>query len=312
MLCEENPFTESGPFFNSGTKCCTYHPDLVNYLVGHSLSDQSAEGAEGRRRLQQKIAQRSLITPLGIGALWKQELESPAANDFLFGRSVQRRCPYYQTENGQCSIWRFRESVCSTWFCQHSAGDDGRQFWSALQDYLEDLENLLSRAALGQIAPHLLEASEEAWKERLTLSAKESEQPPSQSHYRKLWQDFVGREEALYRQCYEHAQSLSESDIEKLLGPVGRDCLRNLHALYDEIQAPNLPSQFKLNPELEVVKRDQTGVYIRSYSEFDALYLDRATFDGLQSSGSALEIHARTIDPGLREKLWQFRVFIDA
>src|SRR4051812_32253399 len=63
-------------FFKPDTKCCTYHPRLPNYLVGALLADSSAEMAEGRRRMEEKIAS-------GIG-LTPQWLRAPAKYSLLY------------------------------------------------------------------------------------------------------------------------------------------------------------------------------------------------------------------------------------
>src|SRR5262245_12128098 len=61
-MCESScntpvrPVDGTNHFFRPDTKCCTYHPRLPNYLVGAILSDDSADLAEGRRRLEAKVA----------------------------------------------------------------------------------------------------------------------------------------------------------------------------------------------------------------------------------------------------------------
>jgi hypothetical protein len=78
--------------FSRETKCCTYPPNLANFLVGGAL--RPGERDAGRASVHARIAARVGVTPLG--------LDWPAPTALLatharheFGRSVALRCPHY-------------------------------------------------------------------------------------------------------------------------------------------------------------------------------------------------------------------------
>src|SRR4051812_33316367 len=139
--------------FRPDTKCCTYEPKLPNYLIGALLSDDSPELAEGRRRMEARIDGGVGVTP--------QWLKPPARYALLyqnarnaFGRAASLRCSFYL--EGGCSIWPYREAVCSTFFCKHVAGLDGRKLWMSAKTYLSILEIQLARYTLLQLYPDYL------------------------------------------------------------------------------------------------------------------------------------------------------------
>src|SRR5206468_1973039 len=57
----------SGFFFDPQTKCCTYVPELPNFLVGRILADSDPAAARGRATLEKRFESGVAVTPLGIG-----------------------------------------------------------------------------------------------------------------------------------------------------------------------------------------------------------------------------------------------------
>src|SRR5664279_5381727 len=57
---------EQQVFFNPELKCCTYLPDLANFLVGNILRDSSPEIAEGRASVERRLDAKVAVTPLAI------------------------------------------------------------------------------------------------------------------------------------------------------------------------------------------------------------------------------------------------------
>src|SRR5580658_8141270 len=101
-------------FFRPDIKCCSYHPTLPNYLGGAVRADESPELSIGRDRIRQKIAARIGVSPEWLAAPRKFLVLLEAARESSFGRSEALLCPYYESKEGKCSIWRHRESVCAT------------------------------------------------------------------------------------------------------------------------------------------------------------------------------------------------------
>jgi Fe-S-cluster containining protein len=124
------------------------------------------------------------------------------------------RCPYYEVEGGLCTIWRYRESVCSTFFCKYMGAADGQSFWRALLDYLRVVEQMLSLHAVRTVAPHLDRPVERH--DRLTIEELE-DRPPSPESYASLWSDWEGREADFYVACHDCIASLGEAEIGRIL-----------------------------------------------------------------------------------------------
>ncbi|MFN7131208.1 MAG: hypothetical protein ACK4N5_03945, partial [Myxococcales bacterium] len=193
--------------FRPDTKCCTYHPRLPNYLVGALLADSDPALEEGRRRVRAKLA-----SGVGVHPLW---LKPPARFTLLygngrqfFGRTESLRCPYYDVGGGGCTIWKFRESVCSTFYCRYVAGADGRRFWMSLKSFLALVELQLSRYAVLQLLPELVHEAKD--KEEILsgpggpLGADDlDERPLPPKAHAALWGEWSGREEALYRAAFD-------------------------------------------------------------------------------------------------------------
>src|SRR5258706_14695042 len=57
-------------YFDDSSKCCTYQPQLANFLVGAMLEDDSAEFAAGRASIERRIDEREGVTPLGLQRTW--------------------------------------------------------------------------------------------------------------------------------------------------------------------------------------------------------------------------------------------------
>src|SRR3954471_5464586 len=138
--------------FNPGTKCCTFLPDLWNFLVGGVLLDEHADAARGRGTVEARLEKGVAVTPLGLGRDARYSLVYRASPE-SFGRSGDILCPHYIDEQGGlCGIWRHRESTCTTWFCKFVRGSVGRDFWSDVQQLLRAIEEALATWCLVELA----------------------------------------------------------------------------------------------------------------------------------------------------------------
>ena len=148
VMCESQSGDASPPltgdrWFDLGTKCCTYVPLLPNDLVGRILLNDNPEMAPGvdstRRRIEEGLA----VTPLGLGRGTEFQVIYKSNPGEVFGRHAGLQCPH-QRGDGMCGIWLHRNSVCATWFCKHSRGAAGIQFWSAILQLIEVVERDLT------------------------------------------------------------------------------------------------------------------------------------------------------------------------
>jgi hypothetical protein len=133
-------------YFSPHVKCCGFVPELPNFLVGCILADNDPALAAGRATVQARLRAGVAVTPLGLGqapgyqVMYDYERERGA-----FGHNRSLLCPHFLDEDGgRCTIWRYREAVCTTYFCKHERGAVGERFWRALQRLLETIEGSLA------------------------------------------------------------------------------------------------------------------------------------------------------------------------
>ena len=92
------------PYIN--TKCCTYQPTLVNFLLGGVFVDDDTSLAIGKERIQSQIKSRAGVTPYGIipSNAYVQREKQANTHDF-WSRPHQLvesiRCPY--SHKGLCT-----------------------------------------------------------------------------------------------------------------------------------------------------------------------------------------------------------------
>jgi Fe-S-cluster containining protein len=137
--------------FHPDVKCCTYEPDLPNFLVGAILSSNGSELTIGQKRITQKILQGKGVTPQDIQATKSSSLEYNQLIDQSSECNRDIGCPYFDKSNRNCSIWMFRQANCSTFFCKSVEGIAGQQFWEAMNYYLSGIEKELARFAAQSI-----------------------------------------------------------------------------------------------------------------------------------------------------------------
>ncbi len=267
-------------YFKPDAKCCTYYPMLPNYLVGGILADPDPALEEGRRRLRERIASRIGVTPGWLAPPRKVTVISAAARS-VFGRSAALRCPYFDIENGgRCTIWKYRENVCTTYFCKFTNGKPGWDFWHALKEYLGHLEVMLSNYAVKTIDPLMTEPTIP----RLQLTVEDLEdRAPNDADYASYWSTWRGREEEFYIACYEKVRSVARSDFQRFVdgSEKGAELLETVRVRWDEMTNRTvLPKNLVRNPKMKERYLDD-AVVVTSYNPFDSFKMDRDLFDVL-------------------------------
>lgn len=287
-------------YFKPDAKCCTYHPGLANYLVGAILADTGEELAEGRRRLRQRIVDRIGVTPSYIQAPRKYNLIYTAARGTgVFGRTKTLLCPYFDIENGgRCTVWRYREAVCSTYFCKYTAGKPGWEFWDTMKAYLGTVERLLVRFSAMSVDKTVTEPVVE----RFTLTVEDVEdRPPKDEDYARYWGNgkWVGREEEFYVQCYEKVRTLEKGEFTQNVDdtPEGRGFLARLAAKYDAIKKPELPKTLIRAKNMKSRVGDE-NVVVTTYNPYDAFSVEKELFDvlGMLKEDQTLEENLERLD----------------
>ena len=210
--CAMIEHTIDGPgSFNEATKCCTFFPVLPNYLVGGILNDEREVMAEGRKRIRAAIKEQRGVYPHGIYPPRIDRYLYEIGRHKGFGQSASLRCPYYNDRAGGCSIWEYRNAICSTWYCRYQAGFLGERFWQGVKEYLEDLEANLYRYAMSRlgidsgviIGEPYLKIDPGRGKPTFFPDAGDLDRtPPSREASEQLWGKWDGDQEGFYRRCH--------------------------------------------------------------------------------------------------------------
>jgi hypothetical protein len=281
-MCDKGEGKQVGmEYFRPDTKCCTFHPTLPNYLVGGLLADENKDVAEGKRRMRERIKSRIGVTPQWVAPPKKMILFTAAARDSgFFGRSNAYVCPYYDPEGaGRCTIWRYREVVCTTYFCKFNGGKPAWELWKALRDYMGFVEMGLSSYAASSIDPGFTEPK--TGRVQLTIEDLEDRAPNAET-YAKYWSKWLGREEELYIACHEKVRSIPREEFAHNIDntPRGRELLANLAACYEGTSAKTLPERLVRNPKIKEYPIEDK-VVVTTYNTCDPLSVEKDLYDVL-------------------------------
>jgi hypothetical protein len=279
----DEPRTDGASYFDPIKKCCTFIPELANFLVGGILGDQ--ELVEGRASVLARIAA-GAATPLGLIRL----PGDPAPGDDV-GDAHAPRCPHLVARDGQgvCGIHRHRGSACVTWFCKHERGEKGRALWSAAHRLGAALEATLARHCLLQLG----------------VDGED-------------WGSWRGREADFYLACAGVASRLSPDELGALGGPPLRLAAQLVRAAAAALDAP-LPA---LRPApLRVLSVAGESCRVEAYSRYDPLELSSTLlgllrhFDGRAVADALAAIAAEEdveIEEGVVRRLADFGVLLPA
>lgn len=311
-----------GVYFSKKRKCCTYYPELPNYMVGAILTSTGSDLAEGRNRVRLKIKKRICITPLGIARPKKYTFLLKNAQPEFFGRSKTLVCPFFDKGKGICTIRPLRDAVCNTWFCKYEAGNAGENFWRALRRYLENTEKLLTRYALYTMGCN------PACSGMLTdigvpLTLDElDERSPSVQSYRALWGSWAGKEEEFYKEAYQIISALGPKGFSRIEGISQKMILRDVMNMHITLISSSLPKNLKRNPRLIVEKVSDDTYFLVGYSALDPLQVTKRVydsldfFDGKRSNKEACRCVLKHLDADLSEDLlmclYQFQILVDS
>jgi hypothetical protein len=312
-----------GVFFDPVVKCCTYVPDLPNFLVGGILSDTDPATDAGRGTVERRIADAIGVTPLGLMKSPVHALLYRNSSD-AFGRTRTFRCPHYIEDGGRCGVWRHRNSVCTTWFCKHLRGQVGYTFWRSLLHVLGQVEGELAHwcvleLQLGDDAMrHLMASGWDGGADAITGDTLDHKVDPEA--YARIWGAWRGREHAFFTRCAELVRPLSWADVLAICGPEARVRARLTQESYRRLTSDDIPPVLEVGSmQLALMTRATTRV--STYSGYDPLdvpnqvmellpYFDgRPTEDVLAAIASERGIR---LEPGLVRKLVDFMVLVPA
>jgi hypothetical protein len=269
-------------FFDPRVKCCTYIPELPNFLVGRILLDTSPEAAAGRESLLGRLAVVQDATPLGLAQPPAFAVVYGAGGATTFGRGLQLRCPHFLPDTGGCGIWRHRQSVCATWFCKFNRGLVGGAFWEALLRLLQCAERALAVHCVRALHPGPL-AAQHAVQSRAPrpkeLQAADVGASVDRAARQRLWGSYDRREVAFYEGCARLVASMTWEDVRRAGGvdlEIAADVLRDA---YRALLATDVPKRLRVGT-IAVTHRDGLAE-CTSYSGYDPLTVPRALLEVL-------------------------------
>jgi hypothetical protein len=323
LATESNPLTGPTYSFNPRTKCCTYLPELPNFLVGRILADTEPQGLAGRATVEARLRAGGAVTPLGLGRLATYDVLYRHSTQ-AFGQSQHLRCPHYlENAGGRCGIWRHRAGVCATWFCKHVRGAVGLRFWQALRQLLAAVEMSLARWCVLE-----LEVGSGAL-ERLFPASRHAGSPPALTRhdlddivnpeeYGALWGTWAGREEAFFHACAGRVHALTWLDVITIGGPELQLFARLTQEAHQRLLAPALPVRLQVGP-FAIVEMGPDVCRVSAYSDFDSLAVSRPLLDVLpyfdgrpteEARRAILEQEGKSLDDALIQHLVDFSLLV--
>jgi len=278
-MCDKGtmPSSVNAVFFDKDMKCCSYYPSIPNYLIGSILEDDQLP--EGQERVRNLIKSRIGITPYWVGPSNKWDLLYSAASGNAFGRAMVLKCPYF-TADGRCSIWRHRETVCSTFYCKFVNGAAGSLFWKTLKTYFCYVEEMLAAYAARKISQDVREPPHSK-----SLTCEElQDQPPKDELYASWWKDWVGREEEFYKLCRKHVAALTREEFARIIDgqPRGKQLLKDVEDKYKAIGSRKLPERAALNTKMRSLPVTNGFVVTTPYNPYDSRFIEGELFDILK------------------------------
>ena len=294
-------------FFDSTTRCCTYLPELPNFLVGPILTDADPRMALGRRSVEARLGRRLAVTPLGLGrpAVYGL-LYSNAKNGF--GASHALRCSHH-LDDGSCGIWAHRMSVCATWFCKYSRGTVGLRFWRALQVLLGNVEKDLARWCLlklqleARTLARLFPPPDPASSSQ-TLDRYQLDERVDPEQHAAIWGEWAGREREFFEECGRHVKQLSWREVLAICGPEVQISTQLVKDAFAALLSRELPARLRTG-DFHVHRATPEATLVVSYNGYDPLSLPCGLMEALPY------FDGRPVDEALRAIAREKRLRLD-
>ena len=177
-------------------RCCGYFPVLPNFLLGMGLLDPETRESMGA------VVDRGHALPVGLVPTPRQlhAAVQVLAEDRV-GQDPAVVCPFLQVPEPGCAVHAYRNSICSTFFCEHDHGPQGQAYWDAVQALVGLAETLVSQWAMDQVGLQCdvyfaaLDSLSHGVPE---LAASEAWPGPE---LKMLWGQWYGRERAFFEAC---------------------------------------------------------------------------------------------------------------
>ncbi|HSE42588.1 MAG TPA: hypothetical protein VLH08_17605 [Acidobacteriota bacterium] len=274
-MCSHDAQKNKSEFvFDVATKCCTYIPEIPNFLAGQILLDKDPEFEKGRSAFEEQMTNHLIVTPLGVSPrseYWA--MYRHATDNSAFGQTPGLLCPYFLPgEGGKCGIWRHRNSRCATWFCKYVRGSVGVIFWKYMDQLLSEIERRLSEWCILQLD--------------IGLDALELLFPPPPServsgHPEIFWGNWRGREREFFLECGKLVNVLSWQDVENICGAELRLIGQLTKKAFVNLTSFEVPSVLRVAQWKKVMPINADVYRVWTYNQYDPIDLSKAMLESL-------------------------------
>jgi hypothetical protein len=310
-------YRHDGAYFNPATKCCTYVPRIASFLAGAILLDGDPAMADGKRRLEARIAARTGLTPLGL-VRTPQEAWMVGNAERAFGKHGALRCPYYRGGDGGCTVWRYRPAVCMTWFCKYDRAGAGARLWAAATTMIDAIERAVAHHCVLS-----LDLGADALADLVIVppvapppgaAALDATQDETQA--RAMWGRWYGNEREFYEACAHIALDLDAAAVRRLGGAELATATAAVKALLRRLDGGKLPGRLRVKP-FEIIAMAGGQTRLRGYSPYDPIDVPTAlvpalgAFDGRPTAAVRADVaraHGIDLDPSLLRQLLDFEI----
>ena len=196
--------------YRDDCRCCTYFPELVNFMLGLALKSDSRDAVL-------PLVQKRYVLPFGlVPTPLRYHRTITAYSGERFGKEKWMVCPFVEPSTFHCGIYPFRNSICSTFFCTNDHGKTGANFWNRAQDLVGLVETSLAQWCMDEVGlPHETYCAQ---LDRLSADVASMTEPDtlawSEHVYATLWGDWYRKEveflEACAQQVMDHRDNLYE------------------------------------------------------------------------------------------------------
>lgn len=214
--------------YDADLKCCTFWPFIPNYVVGEILSSTEEKYKEAQKLILKHIENHHWNFPMGLVAPAEYQVDFKKNKKKVFGRDEAFLCPYYSKANNNCSLWLYRGSVCTIFFCESSYGKSGHEFWQQFENYFSYLEMGLSQEVL--VYKDFSPRDVNVQIEYLMVDQKVK---ITRDKYKKIWKHFYGREKDFYIQAAEFVNKMPTSQVKEILGETGVEIKKKMLAAFE-------------------------------------------------------------------------------
>lgn len=190
--------------YRDDCRCCTCLPQMPNFMLGLALDDpRSADRVRRQIRLGNAL-------PLGLVSSPRRYLaavQSQARGQF--GQLPAELCPFVERETFHCTVYPYRNSICSTFFCVHDHGPAGAEYWDRVQALAGHMESSLAQWAMGRAGlkhGRYLSRMNSLAADVPELARRESMAWPAEA-LKHLWGPLLGQQEAFFKACAEQVMA---------------------------------------------------------------------------------------------------------